>query len=240
MTDDFFHGVSRAIQHLHQGKDRSRPATGELDAPLALLRAWQSARLRSTYTDMLETPRYRMACEFFLNDVYAPRDFTARDHDIEQLYLLAERFIPSQFLALFKALFDLNQMTHQLDHALLQALIEKLGLTDTLTPQMYAQAYRLCDNYEERKYQIELLAAVVNDVGVGVREPLVGPTLRLAKIPASLGGWNEIYEFSIRGYEAFRSMRHPGVFSQAIQTREMKILDNIFAGAADPFKVNFK
>ncbi len=237
MPDEFFHGVARAIQHLHQGKDRNRPEEAQIGQPLALLRTWQSERLSRTYADLLETPRYRLACQFFLDDVYAARDFRGRDHDIEQLYQLAERFIPAHFLVLFKALFDLNQMTNQLDAALLQTLLEKLDLQDTLTAEMYAQAYRLCDNYADRKYQIELLAAIIHDVGRGVRDPLVWPTLKLAKVPASLGGWNEIYEFSVKGYEAFRSMRHPDVFAQTIQRREMKILDNIFAGAPDPFKL---
>lgn len=238
MADEFFSGVVRAIQHLHTGRDRERPESGGLDPSLALLRNWQAARLRHTYTDLLETPRFRLACVYFLEDVYAARDFTARDHDIEQLYSLAERFIPSHFLVLFKALRELNNQVRELDALLLQALVEKLNLTDTLTAEMYAEAYRLCDNYEDRKYQIELLTAIIHDVGAGVRDPLVGPTLKLARIPASLGGWNEMYEFAIRGYEAFRSMRQPGVFAHTIESREMKILDNIFNSRDNPFDLH--
>lgn len=235
MVDDLLHGVSRVIQDLQHGKDRVRPEDQTLDPALAVLRSWQSERLRRTYQDMLDSRRYRPACQFFLDEVYAPRDFSRRDQDFEHLYNLARRFIPEHFLTLVKALFELNTLTNELDRRLLHALVEDLGMKDLLTPSMYAQAYRICDNYTDRKYQIDLLVAVIHDVGIGARDPLVGPTLQLARVPASLGGWQEIYTFATNGYQAFKAMRYPGVFSGAIEKREMRILDRIFAGAEDPF-----
>lgn len=236
MADEFLGGVARAIQHLQHGKDRQRSELKELDPPLALLRAWQAERLRKTYADLMESKQYRLAGEFFLNDIYAPRDFSQRDQDFVHIYDLASRFIPESFLELFKALLELNNLTNQLDLLLLEALVGPLGMTDQITPALYAQAYRICDNYAERKFQIDLLAAVIHDVGIGARDPLVWPTLQLARIPAGLGGWNELYEFATHGYQAFHAMRHPGVFSSTIQKREMAILDRIFAGDDDPFK----
>lgn len=236
MADDFFRGVGHTIQHLQHGRDRQRPELKELDPQLSLLRRWQVERLRSTYADMMESKRYRPACEFFLNEIYAPRDFGQRDQDFINLYDLARRFIPEHFLDLFKALLELNTMTHALDQRLLEALVGPLGVTDEITPALYSEAYRICDNYDDRKHQIELLAAVIHDVGAGARDPLVGPTLQLAHIPAKLGGWNEIYDFTMHGYQAFHAMRQPGLFASAIEKREMMILDRIFAGDNDPFK----
>lgn len=236
MANDILRGVGHTIQHLQHGKDRQRPELKELDPQLAMLRTWQVERLRTTYTDMLESKSYRLACEFFLNEIYAPRDFSQRDQDFVHLYTMAKRFIPEHFLDLFKALLELNNMTHALDQSLLQALVGPLGMTDEITPALYSQAYRICDNYDERKFQIELLVAVIHDVGAGARDRLVGPTLQLARIPAALGGWNEIYDFTTHGYQAFHAMRHPGTFASTIQKREMIILDRIFSGDNDPFR----
>jgi hypothetical protein len=235
MADELLSGVVRVIHDLQHNKNRSLPPDQALDPQMAILRAWQSDRLRRTYQDLLESPRYRPACLFFLNEIYAPRDFSRRDQDFEQLYHLARLFIPENFMVLFKALFELNSLTNTLDRLLLNALVEELGMQDSITSQLYAEAYRSCDNYQDRKYQIDLLVAVVHDVGRGARDPLVGPTLQLARMPARLGGWQEIYEFAISGYQAFKAMRQPGVFSNAIEKRETHILDLIFAGAENPF-----
>jgi len=237
MVDEFFSGVGRVIQDLHHGKDRERGVDQELEPAMALLRTWQTNRLQETYADMLALPRYRPACLFFLNEIYAPRDFSRRDQDFAHLYQLAQRFIPEHFLVLFKALFELNTLTNNLDQLLLRALVEELGMRDQLTPQMYAQAYRICDNYEDRKYQIELLVALIHDVGVGARDPLIWPTLQVARVPAGLGGWHELYDFAVHGYHAFKAMRHPSVFSSTIEKREMHILNQIFSGAENPFVI---
>ena len=234
--DDFFSSVFHVIQGLQQGKEQPA-AGGQLAPQMTLLRAWQAERLKHTYRDLLENPRYQKACIFFLEDIYAARDFSRRDHDMEQLYKLASRFIPDTMLTLFRALFEINTLTNSLDQRLLDTLTSQLGLTDSLTAEMYAEAYRLCDNYAERTYQIELLAALIHDVGVGVREPLVAVALQVAHAPAKMGGWNEVYDFAQRGYRAFKKMRHPGVFSHTIQQREQRILDRIYAGDPNPFAV---
>jgi hypothetical protein len=235
MVDDLVGGLAHVIHDLQHGKDREQPGDAILQPAMSCLRRWQSDRLRRTYDDLLQSARYRPACLFFLDEIYAPRDFSRRDQDFEHLYHLARRFIPEHHLELFKALFELNTLTNELDQRLLRALVEDLGMTDQLDTAMYVQAYRICDNYEERKYQIDLLVAVIHDVGVGARDPLVWPTLQVARVPASLGGWQEIYDFAMKGYQAFKTMRHPAVFSSTIEKREMRILEQIFAGAANPF-----
>ena len=228
-------GVGRTIQQLQHGKDRQRADQKELEPQMRLLRSWQVERLGRTYSDLMESKHYWLACEFFLNDIYAPRDFSQRDQDFVHIYELAKRFIPESFLELFKALMELNMLTNRLDQLLLEALVGPLRMTDQLTPALYAQAYRICDNYADRKYQIDMLVAVIHDVGVGTRDPLVWPTLQLARIPASLGGWNELYDFATHGYKAFHAMRHPGVFASTIEKRELEILERLFAGDDEPF-----
>ena len=58
----------------------------ELDPRLALLRGWQANRLACTYADLLNDPHDAPACQFFLNNVYAPTDFSQRDHDLARIH----------------------------------------------------------------------------------------------------------------------------------------------------------
>jgi hypothetical protein len=122
-----------------------------------------------------------------------------------------------------------------LDDALLHVLVEQLGVTDTITPEVYAQGYRICDNYAERARQIELIGIVLRQVGEGARLPVVGMAMRLARIPAQRAGWGELYDLLARGYAAFKPMRDVKAFVKTVEQREMRILDRIFAGAPDPF-----
>src|SRR5258706_13459856 len=48
-------------------------------ARVAEVKRWQTERLNRTYADLQATSRYRAATRFFVEDLYGPKDFTARD-----------------------------------------------------------------------------------------------------------------------------------------------------------------
>ncbi len=222
------------LQHQETARQQEIDSAG-LDAQLALLRCWQSERLRRTYADLLADEKYRPACEFFLSDIYAPRDFSQRDHDAERLYEILSRYLPASTLYLLADAIRVNQLTNKLDHDLLRVLVGELGVTDTITAEIYAVGYRLCDNYDERKEQIDLLVQILLEVGRVARNPLVGIAARLARGPARRAGWVEIYDSLERGYAALRHMRKVNYFVDTIEQRESLILDRIYAGHTAPF-----
>lgn len=231
-----------ALQLVHKlgsSRDAQRQlvTAGGLDPRLAMLRQWQSERLARTYADFLADERYRPACQFFLSEVYAPRDFSQRDHDIEQLYKLLSRRLPAAALRLLVDTIELNDVTRALDNALLFVLVERLGVTDRLSPQQYAQAYRLCDNYQERVDQIKLVVSLIRQLDSGARLPLAGLVLRAAGGPARRAGWGEPYDLLVHGYAAFKHMPAVAPFVRAVEQRETRILERIYAGDADPFTV---
>ncbi|MCP4164999.1 MAG: hypothetical protein GY759_03775 [Chloroflexi bacterium] len=214
-----------------------RPVEGQALPPqMAMFRTWQAQRVSTTHADFLKSKRYGRASRFFLDDIYAAKDFSQRNHDIERMHDFMLRFLPAAVLATLTKAIELNSLTEELDARLLTVLIEELGMTDSLTAEQYAEGYRICDNYAERQYQIELTA----DVGYGierlVRIPFIGWTLRMAKRPALRGGWHELQSFLERGYKAFKHMGKAGYFLDTLKQREMQILDQIFAGEPNPFE----
>lgn len=84
----------RDLQQSDDLKHQPTAAAG-LPAQLAMLRAWQADRLAHTYADLLADPHDRPACEFFLSDIYAPRDFSQRDHDLERIHQFLARVLPA-------------------------------------------------------------------------------------------------------------------------------------------------
>jgi hypothetical protein len=220
----------------------------ELDASLRRLRLWQSARLAQTHADLLESHRFGPACRFFLTDIYAPRDFSRRDQDIEYLYAIMSSFLPEFLLKVVRKAIEMNDLTNELDLALSRVLVEDLGITGNgsgasgvhaqITPQLYAEAYRICDNFAERAHQIELIGEVGRMVDRATRIPLIGVTLHLARRPATRAGWGELHGFLNRGYTAFKHMGRADKFLQTIQQREMSILERIYEHHPNPFSID--
>jgi hypothetical protein len=236
---------SETIQHLsrlrHYRAQQPPISHVELDASLARLRSWQSARLARTHADLLASHRYGPACRFFLSEIYAPRDFSQRDQDIEYLYAVMSGFLPEFLLKVVRKAIEMNDLTNELDQELSRVLVEELGVNRSaagplITPELYAEAYRICNNYAERAHQIHLIGEVGSMVDRGTRIPLIGVTLHLARHPAKRAGWGELHEFLEHGYSAFKHMGRADKFLHTIQERELGILDRIYANHPDPFQ----
>jgi hypothetical protein len=216
---------------------RKRIAGQDLSPQLKLLRTFQTDRLANTHADLLANERTSPACRFFLADIYAPRDFSQRDHDAETLYKLMNRFLPEDLIYPLALVLQLNHMTHNLDDHLVDVLVNHLGVTDTITPEQYAEGYRICDNYQEREHQIDRLLEIGQRVDKLVRSPFTAPTIQLARIPAKTAGWDELHGFLDRGYRAFKHMKGADYFLKTITTREKDILHRIFSSHPDPFAI---
>jgi len=243
MTEDQLNPIETAGRILNDLKSgapvrEELPVQGTLDPNLALLRAWQAERLTITYADLLADKQYAPLCNFFLSDIYAPRDFSQRNQDAENLYAWLSRLFPPSMLELLSDTLTLNHLTDRLDRDLVNVLVESLGMTDIISAEMYAAGYRICDNYMERVKQIQMLVKILAEVSEGAHLPIVGLTLRLARIPAKRAGWSALYDFLARGYAACRSMQEPQFFLQTIKARETRILDRIYASDPNPFELD--
>ncbi|MGB8648190.1 MAG: hypothetical protein WCF84_23335 [Anaerolineae bacterium] len=228
--------LGQLFHQLQHGElERDQLATVPLDPSLALLRTWQADRLARTYADLLENPSFAPACQFFLSDIYAPRDFSQRDRDAEHMHSLLSRIMPAPTLKAFTDLIELNRLTQELDAALCQVLVQQLGMTETLTGEMYAEAYRCCDNRTERESQIQLIQKLLIAVGEVAQMWGTGTVLKVARGPVHRGGYGELFDYTERGYIAFKPMRNYKTFAAIVARRENEILSRIFQGHPDPF-----
>ena len=224
------------LQRHQQSVYQSRPQNVLPPAEI-FFRDWQSQRLARTHADLLSSDRYGLGCRFFLDHIYAPRDFSQRDQDVERMYQFMLRFLPERLLHTLTLTIELNNLTRELDAQLLDVLVNQLGVTDSLAPQQYARGYQLCDNLAVRRHQIDLIGEVGRGIDRLTRLPFISLTLRLAHGPAYHAGWIELQDFLEQGFAAFKAMHGADYFLQTIQRRELRILDQLMNNAADPFAV---
>lgn len=236
-NDDKSPSAVRLLQDLQHNDALHHQAVAAdgLDPQLALLRTWQAERLTQTYADLLDDPPSRPAMCFFLSDLYAARDFSQRDYDIERIHTFLAQVLPAHTLHLLTDIVTLNRLTTELDHDLSRVLVDQLGVTTTITPAQYAEGYRICANYTARLHQLDLITTVLARVGAGAHKPVVGMAMKLAWFPAQRAGWGELYDGLKRGYAAFRQLHDVPSFVAIIAQRERCILDQIYAGNPAPF-----
>ena len=199
---------------------------------LAELKRWQSERLAATYADLASQPRYRAATAFFLDDLYGPKDFSARDQEMLRIVPVMARVLPESAVETAALAIELESASEALD----QRLAAALG-PGALDEAAYAAAYRASSTPKERHHQIDLIESVGLRLDALVRKPFVSSTLRIMRKPAHLAGLGDLQDFLERGFAAFRRMDGSEEFLAELRARETRILSRLFSGAAAPFSL---
>ncbi|MGF1527332.1 MAG: hypothetical protein ACFCBW_11125 [Candidatus Competibacterales bacterium] len=227
--------LRQQLSRLQRVSHRRHGGSG-LDPRHAPLSAWQIQRLRTTYADLLASPRYGQAVEFFCDELYGPVDFARRDHTFERIYPSMVRWLPADALHTVAMAMELNALSCELDQQLVDRLFDtpEVGAVEA---KAYVEAYRQCDNYTDRERQIRLVARLGADLERLVQLPLIHTTLKLSRKPAQLMGFGEMQHMLERGFGAFRQMKGSDAFIHTVVQRELTILQRIFARHPEPFAV---
>lgn len=216
---------------------RSVSALGGKQAALRMrLRGWQAARFERTYPDLMASDRYRPAAEFFLSDLYGPKDFSERDQELERLLPVITKILPASAIHTLAVGIELDLLSESLDSAMVQALLAAGQTTDAdISDAAYANAYRACANRRGRETQIALILQIGDAIDGLTRKPLLRAAIALIKGPAHASGMGALHNFLDRGFKAFRHMQGAAEFLAIIRERESLILVRLFARHKAPF-----
>lgn len=205
-----------------------------LGARVLALKDWQVRRLATTHADLLASPRYRPATEFFLSDLYGAKDFTRRDEEFSRVVPAICRMLPAAALGTIAAAVRLDRLSEALDHAVARAY-GATGAGGAIDDVSYAAAYRAAGCREEREQQIALTQEIGTALDRLTRSRTLRATLSLMRGPARAAGFGDLQAFLERGFEAFRRMDGAQGFLDTIVARERALMTRLFAAHPRPF-----
>lgn len=230
--------VAQLRHHLGRAKAlRAVANTNPSDAEDRLrLRTWQADRLAATYRDLLDSERYHDAARFFLTDLYGPKDFSERDHEVERILPTLSATLPAAGIRTVALAIEVDALSEELD-AVMVAELRRARAMSNITEKTYAEAYRRCGKRAQRELQLRLIGEVGEALAALTRKPLIHAALRIMRAPAKLAGLAELHAFLENGYDAFHKMGDPAEFLATIATREAAILQQLYDSASRPFDI---
>ncbi len=220
------------IERNQRVADRIREIEPDLRGRLDTLQHWQRARLDATYADLRNDPRYRPACEFFLDELYGGRNVHERDQQLGRVVPVMRRFFPAHLLHAVGDAVRLQAVSLEFD----LALAELLSSRSSLHQPDYAWAYRQHAAWEARTDQIGLIRQLGELLDETVARPMVHRLIRLMHGPAVMAGFGALQGFLQRGLDAFAHMGPADHFLDTIESRERAALEAMRAGADWPFE----
>jgi hypothetical protein len=232
-------GLLRANLVNVRGRRSASALRGKQAAVRMRLRGWQAARFEHTYADLMASDRYRPAAEYFLSDLYGPKDFSERDEELERLLPVLTRILPASAIHTLAVGVELDLLSESLDLAMVEALLAAGQTADAdISEAAYIKAYRACGNRPGREAQIELILQIGAAIDIITRKPLLRAAIALFKGPAYAVHMGELHQFLDSGFHAFRNMRGAAEFLAIIRERETRILARLFSKHKTPFDLD--
>ncbi len=194
------------------------------------LKQWQIQRLRTTYADLLATPRYKEAAEFFLEELYGAKDVDQRDTEAQKVAPKLASLLPARAIDALLLAVQLDEMAERFDIEMSRTI--ELPITE----ENYAEAYRATGTEAERVRQIELADRIGKALEKLAKVPMLSTMLHMMKAPAALWGLSHLHRFLQRGFDAFVGMRGAREFLEKTNRRELAINERLFASDPEPFR----
>ena len=125
--------------------------------------------------------RFGQAAQFFLSDLYGPKDFSSRDDEVERILPLLLSLLPLSALQTIALAIELDALTEQLDAATVVEL-DRAGMIDRADEDSYADASRRVRRQKDRLRHIALIRKTGDALERLARKPLVSTVLKLMRL----------------------------------------------------------
>jgi hypothetical protein len=202
-----------------------RAGEATLAARVAEVKRFQHQRFEASYADLLASPRYAAAAQFFLDDLYGPGDFTQRDKQFARVVPALVRLFPKDIVTTVSRLAQLHELSESLDTEMGLQIADQL-----LNKDSYGLAWRKVRRTSDRERQIALMLEVGSALDRFTKNPLLRTSLRMMRAPAQAAGLGSLQDFLESGFDAFRGMRGAEYFLNTVSTRERQLAAKLFAG----------
>lgn len=209
------------VEHL-----RTNARQGPLAAALESVKRLQAQRFKGTYADFLRDPRYALATQFFLDELYGEHDFAERDQQFGRIAGAIERLFPAAVGQLAVDLAETHALTETLDHRMATHWITA---PTSLPPEAnYIRCWRLTGQPADRTRQLTVVQHMGSELQRLTRMKSLLFALKMMRQPAQAAGLGALQQFLERGFMAFAHMRNPTRLMEAIAERESAWIEHLF------------
>jgi hypothetical protein len=206
-----------------------RAAEPALAAAVAEIKRFQARRFVATYADLLQSPRYKAATKFFLDELYGDKDYAERDQQFSRIANTIEKLFPQAVVKTAAALAEVHALTESLDDLMgRQWLTFVGGKRPSSDCARYILCWRAVADSEDRHRQLDVVLLLGEELNQLTRKTGLRTLLRLMRGPAAAAGLSALQGFLESGFDAFTDMRGSDTFLTTIRQRETALIGALF------------
>jgi hypothetical protein len=222
--------IQSAVEKVAQLRQIANDTPG-LTQAVSEIKAFQSQRFMGAYADLLKTPQFKPATQFFLEELYSEKDYSQRDAQFSRIAGTLERMFPKQVVQTAVALAQLHCLTEDLDLAMAQSWLNARSNPDDI--DRYITAWHTVGRRADRDAQIAGALTVGQELVTLTRTSGLRMALKMMRKPAQLAGMADLQRFLETGFDTFAGMGAGAEhFLQTVKTRESALIDMLFDESA--------
>ncbi|NRF66112.1 hypothetical protein HLB44_03825 [Aquincola sp. S2] len=191
------------------------------------VKAYQARRFERGYADLLADARYCRAARFFLDELYGPQEFAARDAQFARIVPALVRMFPDEIVRTVAALARLHALSEDLDDTMARQLD-----APAIDAAVYRALWQRTGRAQDRQAQIDLTIQIGEALDHYTRSHFLRGALRMMRQPARAAGLGELQRFLEVGFETFGSMKGAQTFLGTVRQREEALANALFDGGA--------
>lgn len=191
------------------------------------LQKFQVDRLNADYECLKSNPDWDLLFDYFVNDIYCPKEYTEDQDHIKRITALLKKSLGKKVFSKLIKILEIHTLSIELDHKLVTILIE-MGVGNKITLADYNYAYRLCDNYNERKKQLELIVECCHNLHQVASHWYIGLLLKSVRVMAGILGGTPLLDSLEKGYTILHNVKDIHFFTDQIYDHELARLNNIY------------
>lgn len=189
------------------------------------IKRFQAQRFRATYADLLQSPRYRSAARFFLQELYGEQDYAQRDQQFARIAGTIARLFPQAVVETAASLAEVHALTEQLDDSMAR---DWLAAGAATVQARYIQCWRMVGNRPARLRQLDVVMHLGRELDRLTRMRGLRGLLKMMRAPAAAAGLSSLQGFLEAGFDAFAEMKGASEFLSLIEKRESVWINALF------------
>ena len=222
--------IRSAIAQVFELREQARNSPDLADG-VVNVKHMQALRFKGMYADLLASDDFSAPSQFFLDELYGPRDFSDRDAQFARIAGSLSVF-PESVIATAVCIAEMHALTEQLDQELAVHWLRFTRPVGNWTADGYVQAWRSMGRRADRELQLNTVMVLGQQLSELTRKPGLATLLKLMRRPAASAGLSSLQVFLEDGFSIFGAMARAkgksAKFLETVHERERYWINNMF------------
>lgn len=190
---------------------------------VSVLVQWRGELMRAAYRDLAQDPAVAAVLDYYFNEVFAGIDLSEFQGADKTIALAEKLFTGTDML---RSALEFNAIAGEVEERLARELFENMRVSE-IDESAFTDAAHNSGVIDDMRRQIECFNLFADDLNTTVADRKVVAAIKLARVPAKMGGFAKTYALVAQGFKALSRTADPEKIAATIAERELAMIDRL-------------